>query len=85
MTDQVIVPAPYWVSYPDMVLLAGGRVQETGAMESFLSAPQSAAGQQFVRTGSCAVPAPDAPVAMLADGIEAPPPLPPAGCPWPWW
>ena len=22
--DQVIVPAPYWVSYPDMVLLAGG-------------------------------------------------------------
>lgn len=23
--DEVIVPAPYWVSYPDMVLLAGGR------------------------------------------------------------
>ena len=22
--DEVIVPAPYWVSYPDMVLLAGG-------------------------------------------------------------
>ena len=23
--DEVIIPAPYWVSYPDMVLLAGGR------------------------------------------------------------
>ena len=24
-SDEVIIPAPYWVSYPDMVLLAGGR------------------------------------------------------------
>ncbi|MGB0497662.1 MAG: pyridoxal phosphate-dependent aminotransferase [Rubricella sp.] len=24
-TDEVIIPAPYWVSYPDMVLLAGGK------------------------------------------------------------
>ena len=23
--DEVIIPAPYWVSHPDMVLLAGGR------------------------------------------------------------
>ena len=23
--DEVVVPAPYWVSYPDMVLLAGGK------------------------------------------------------------
>ena len=23
--DEVIIPAPYWVSYPDMVLLAGGK------------------------------------------------------------
>ena len=23
--DEVIIPAPYWVSYPDIVLLAGGR------------------------------------------------------------
>src|SRR6187401_391909 len=22
--DEVIIPAPYWVSYPDMTLLAGG-------------------------------------------------------------
>ena len=23
--DEVIIPAPYWVSYPDMTLLAGGK------------------------------------------------------------
>jgi aspartate aminotransferase len=26
--DEVIIPAPYWVSYPDMVLLAGGEPVE---------------------------------------------------------
>jgi aspartate aminotransferase len=26
--DEVIIPAPYWVSYPDMVLLAGGTPME---------------------------------------------------------
>jgi aspartate aminotransferase len=29
--DEVIVPAPYWVSYPDMVLLAGGEPVEVVA------------------------------------------------------
>ena len=24
-SDEVIIPAPYWVSYPDMVLIAGGK------------------------------------------------------------
>ena len=23
--DEVLIPAPFWVSYPDMVLLAGGK------------------------------------------------------------
>ena len=58
-----------------MVLLAGGRVQEVRAMEEFLSSPMSAAGRQFVRTGSCAVPAPDADPAMLAEGVTPPPDL----------
>src|SRR6185437_13433829 len=33
--DEVIIPAPYWVSYPDMVLLAGGTpVEVVCRMES---------------------------------------------------
>ena len=33
--DEVIIPAPYWVSYPDMVELAGGTpVIVTGRMEN---------------------------------------------------
>ena len=33
--DEVIIPAPYWVSYPDMVLLAGGEpvMVECGARD----------------------------------------------------
>lgn len=35
--DDVIVPAPYWVSYPDMVLLAGGEpVIVTATVENSL-------------------------------------------------
>jgi len=35
--DEVIIPAPYWVSYPDMVLLAEGVpvVVETGLADNF--------------------------------------------------
>ena len=33
--DEVIIPAPYWVSYPDMVMLAGGTpVIVEGAMQN---------------------------------------------------
>ncbi len=35
--DEVVIPAPYWVSYPDMVLLAGGTpvVAETSLQTNF--------------------------------------------------
>ena len=35
--DEVIIPAPYWVSYPDMVLLGGGEpvVVEAGIETNF--------------------------------------------------
>ncbi|MEA3348920.1 MAG: pyridoxal phosphate-dependent aminotransferase [Pseudomonadota bacterium] len=40
--DEVIVPAPYWVSYPPMVSLAGGVpvVLETGEEEGFKLSPE---------------------------------------------
>jgi len=41
--DEVIVPAPYWVSYPDMVLLAGGTpvVVEAGIETGFRMTPEA--------------------------------------------
>ncbi|MCC6888290.1 MAG: pyridoxal phosphate-dependent aminotransferase [Hyphomicrobiales bacterium] len=41
--DEVIIPAPYWVSYPDMVLLAGGTpVPVVAPMESGFKIPPAA-------------------------------------------
>jgi len=34
--DEVIIPAPYWVSYPDMVLLADGRPVSVACRENSL-------------------------------------------------
>ncbi|MGE8318719.1 MAG: ATP-binding cassette domain-containing protein [Comamonas sp.] len=59
-----------------MLLLAGGRIQEAGGMEAFLNAPQSEAGRQYVRTGSCAVAAPDADPESLSEDVPAPAALP---------
>ena len=61
-----------------MLLLAGGRILEARPMEAFLNEPLTAAGQQFVRTGSCAVASPNAKPEDLADDVEPPPPLPAA-------
>ena len=40
--DEAVVPAPYWVSYTDIVLLAGGVpvVVETGAASGFKMSPE---------------------------------------------
>ena len=40
--DEVIIPAPYWVSYPQMVLLAGGNpvIVEAGFEQNFKMTPQ---------------------------------------------
>ena len=40
--DEVIIPAPYWVSYPQMVLLAGGTpvYVETGIEQGFKMTPE---------------------------------------------
>ncbi len=40
--DEVIIPAPYWVSYPDMALLAGGVpvIIEAGIEQGFKITPQ---------------------------------------------
>jgi aspartate aminotransferase len=40
--DEVVIPAPYWVSYPDMVLLAGGTpvIAEAQAQTAYKLTPE---------------------------------------------
>jgi aspartate aminotransferase len=40
--DEVIIPAPYWVSYPDMVLLAGAKpvIVSAGIEQNFKITPE---------------------------------------------
>ena len=40
--DEVVIPAPYWVSYPDIVLLAGGNpvIVECSEKENFKISPE---------------------------------------------
>jgi aspartate aminotransferase len=41
--DEVVIPAPYWVSYPDMVLLAGGTpvIAEATAETAYKLTPEA--------------------------------------------
>ena len=34
--DEVIIPAPYWVSYPDIILLAGGKPKLLNVMKKII-------------------------------------------------
>jgi aspartate aminotransferase len=50
--DEVIVPSPYWVSYPDIVLLAGGTpvVVDTKLEDGFKLSPKALAATITPRT-----------------------------------
>ncbi|MEO8701896.1 MAG: pyridoxal phosphate-dependent aminotransferase [Kofleriaceae bacterium] len=50
--DEVLIPAPYWVSYPDMVMLAGGRpvILETKAADDFAVTAEQVAAACSART-----------------------------------
>lgn len=62
----------------DVVLLAGGVVQERQPAARMFDAPRTAAGRDFARTGTCAVPAPGAASEELADDAPLPAPVPEA-------
>ena len=54
--DEVIIPAPYWVSYPDMVLLCNGTpvaVETTGMENSFKLQPEELERAITPRTKCC--------------------------------
>jgi aspartate aminotransferase len=50
--DEVIIPAPYWVSYPDIVVLAGGKpvIVQTREEDDFKLTPQALSGALTNRT-----------------------------------
>lgn len=59
-------------------LLAGGQIMEVQQTEHFFNQPQSKPARQFVKLGSCNVPAPDANPDELDHDVPPPPPLPEA-------
>jgi atypical dual specificity phosphatase len=62
----------------ELVLLAGGRVQEHQFIPQFLDAPQSKIAQEYIRSGICTVASPDANPEFIDESVEPPPPLPEA-------
>jgi len=62
----------------ELVLLAGGRVQEQQPIPQFFDAPCCRVAKDFVRSGICTVASPDANPEHIDESIEPPPPLPAA-------
>lgn len=60
-----------------ILLLAGGRVQAYETKDDFFAnKSNNEIVGQFLRSGSCNVPAPDADISTLDEGVPHPPPLP---------
>ena len=64
--DEVIIPAPYWVSYPDMTLLADGVpvVVECGADTQFKITPEQLAAAITPKTRLFVINSPSNPTGM---------------------
>jgi aspartate aminotransferase len=73
--DEVIIPAPYWVSYPDMVLIAGGEpvVVETSEGDGFRMRPEALEAAIGPRTKWLILNSPSNPsgAAYTADELKA--------------
>jgi len=64
--DEVIIPAPYWVSYPDMTLLADGVpvVVECGSETQFKITPEQLAASITPKTRLFVINSPSNPTGM---------------------
>ncbi|MDM7321873.1 MAG: pyridoxal phosphate-dependent aminotransferase [Gammaproteobacteria bacterium] len=73
--DEVIIPAPYWVSYPDMVLLADGHpvIVETKQSQGFKLSPEQLEAAISPRTKLFVLNSPSNPtgVAYTRKDLEA--------------
>lgn len=65
--DEVIVPAPYWVSYPEMVKIAGGvaRIVQTQAANSFKLTPEAFLKNISAKTKVLVLNSPSNPTGVL--------------------
>jgi aspartate aminotransferase len=70
--DEVIIPAPYWVSYPDMVLLADGEpvIIATGVDTRFKITPQQLEGAITARTRLVVLNSPSNPTGVAYTKAE---------------
>ncbi len=70
--DEVIIPAPYWVSYPDMVLLADGRpvIVDAGADQHFKITPEQLEAAITPRTRLFVINSPSNPTGMAYTRAE---------------
>jgi len=64
--DEVVIPAPYWVSYPDMVLLAGGApvYVNAGASQNFKITPSQLQAAITKKTRLVVINSPSNPTGM---------------------
>jgi aspartate aminotransferase len=64
--DEVVIPAPYWVSYPDMVLLAGGApvLVHAGADQQFKISPAQLKAAMNDKTRLVVINSPSNPTGM---------------------
>ena len=73
--DEVVIPAPYWVSYPDMALLAGGVPVfiQAGLDQHFKITPQQLAASINEKTRLVVINSPSNPsgMAYTADELAA--------------
>ncbi len=70
--DEVIIPAPYWVSYPDMVKLADGKpvIIETEIEQSFRITPAQLAAALSPRTRLFVINSPSNPTGQTYTRAE---------------
>ena len=65
--DEVVIPAPYWVSYPDIVLIAEGRpvIVQTGIEQSFKMSAEQLAAAITARTKMVVINSPSNPTGAV--------------------
>ena len=70
--DEVIIPAPYWVSYPDIVILADGRpvIVEAGIEQGFKITPAQLEAAITLKTRLVVINSPSNPTGAVYSGDE---------------